>query len=89
MNKAKMAIHHARSHEWKRALFVLFFVRKSSIDFSWGDNLGRGQALSPDYRNIHIFVPPNTPFLLPVPIIDDAIIMNCYTSTSKLSFLSF
>jgi len=33
-----------------------------------------GSGVSPDYRNKVILSPPNTPFLLPVPIIDHAII---------------
>jgi len=37
--------------------------------------LGEGACPLPDYLNKLMFVPTQTPFLLPVPIIDDAVIM--------------
>jgi len=50
---------------------------------------GEGACPSPDYRNEVILSPPNTPFLLPVPIIYHTIIItNCCTSKLCLIFVT-
>jgi len=59
---------HVRTNGNERGL-MLFSVHKSSIVIGWDVVWG---ASSPDYRNKLLFVLTNTPFLLPVPIIDDA-----------------
>jgi len=55
--------------------------------WSSGVGYGEGACPSPDYRN-KLFVPIEHPFLLPVLIIDYAIIiMNCCTIASKLCLI--
>jgi len=67
-NAKKMAIYRAHAHEWKQAWLMLFFMNKSSIVISCG--LGLGEP-PPQIIVINLCLSPsNTPFLLPVLLIN-------------------